>query len=298
MDTKRLQVVLSPSESDSLTSMVERTGLSESDVVRAALKLAAETGMDDDAFLFRPLASPDWPWPTWWTSLCERLSGMQARGEAVETATGVRNEIIAVDPHGGYVDLMSERSRSGAPRRITVGMLRDPDNATAHGVIVRVLAAMAAVASDSPPSSGAPGWHGGYRISDLLAGCLDDAQDWPPERLGVYLVSRRAWRGAPTTACEPLYVGSTTGRSARFRTRMGDLLIDMFGFYGDTTGHSSGGQSLWAWCYAQKVGPGDLFIGWYTAEAMCTRCEENRWFKGLSPLLNKKPPPACSGHAA
>src|SRR4051794_19543171 len=37
--------------------------------------------------------------------------------------------------------------------------------------------------------------------------------------------------------------GGTTGKSERFRTRVGDLLADLFGFYTTTTGHHSVGDT-------------------------------------------------------
>jgi hypothetical protein len=71
----------------------------------------------------KPLASPDWPYPNWWGALCEELKQMMDRGQAVETDTGVRNEIVEVDSHGGSIRLNSERSRSGGPRTIGSGAI-------------------------------------------------------------------------------------------------------------------------------------------------------------------------------
>jgi hypothetical protein len=291
---KRLQVHLDEEAANALAALVENSGMTESDIVRAALKLAEEVGLDNDSHLLKPLASIDWPWPDWWGPLCEKLEEMRNNEEAVETDTGVKNGIEVVDPYGGFIQLRSERSRSGGPRTITVGMLRYPENATAHGVIVRVLRRLA----DALPPTAAParkaGWYGAYRISTLLDACIEDDHEWPPEHLGVYLVSRKPWKGTPTAKCEPLYVGSTTGRAARFCTRVGDLIADMFGFYGSMTGHSSGGQHLWEWCHQHRVKPGDLYIGWYTLDGMCPRCDENRWFAELKPSLNLKNPPSCT----
>jgi hypothetical protein len=61
----------------------------------------------------------------------------------------------------------------------------------------------------------------------------------------VYIVSRRQWSKTPTDAAEPLYVGGNTGGAARFCTRIGDLVADMHGFFGNETGHHSGGITLW-----------------------------------------------------
>ncbi len=291
MSAKRLQVHLDEDDKSALDALVEQTGLTESNVVRASLRLAEEVGLDGDGYLLKPLASPDWPWPDWWGPLCKKLEEMREVGEPVTTPTGIKNLIVHVDPHGGTITLESERSRSGAPRTLTVSMLRDPENATAHGVIVRVLRSLPV---DIPPVTS--GWFGPFKVLDLLGAAIEDGHDWPPERLGVYLVSRKRWRGNPKGKCEPLYVGSTTGRSARFCTRVGDLIIDMFGFYGDSTGHSSGGQSLWAWCHDHGVQPGDLYLGWYTAPDICPRCEETRWYETLAPSLNKISPPRCLQH--
>lgn len=115
-----------------------------------------------------------------------------------------------------------------------------------------------------------------------------------PERKSVYLVSQRAWKAQPTENCIPLYVGSNTGKSPRFRTRIGDLIADLFGFFG-STGHSTGGQSLRAFCQQNGIHPNALFIGWIT-ECECNRCAEGDLFRSLRPQLNKKRPPRCPAH--
>ena len=77
-------------------------------------------------------------------------------------------------------------------------------------------------------------WNSPFRVRDLLENCLDyRKQKWPPEDNGIYLVSLNEWKNNPSKSCNPLYVGSTTGKSARFRTRVGDLIADIFGFYSD-----------------------------------------------------------------
>ena len=68
----------------------------------------------------------------------------------------------------------------------------------------------------------------------------------------------------------------------------------LFGFYGDFTGHSSGGQKLHEWCDANGVWPGELFIGWYAEPGMCARCAETRIFDDLAPRLNAIRPPRCT----
>jgi hypothetical protein len=146
-------------------------------------------------------------------------------------------------------------------------------------------------------------WSGSFRISELLARCMEEDQPWPPAGSGVYLVSRYAWTGSPGAECEPLYVGSNTGESQRFCTRIGDLIADLHGFYDGGTGHHSGGQKLWTWCRDNKVHPGALYLGWGTSEDWCDRCAEVTLAKQLvrswaerAPLLNGNRPPACRAH--
>jgi len=117
----------------------------------------------------------------------------------------------------------------------------------------------------------------------------------PDEDAGIYVVTQRQWFDEPTQDAVVLYVGGNTGRSKRFRTRIGDLIADMLGFFGDETGHHSGGQSLWDWCHRQQVKPLDLYIGWDT-EVGCKRCAEKKAYEDLRPLLNKKRPSRCPEH--
>ncbi len=138
-------------------------------------------------------------------------------------------------------------------------------------------------------------WCGPYTISTLLKNCLKEGIPRPPERDSVYLVSRRKWAESPTQKSVPLYVGSTTGVSARFRTRVGDVVADLFGFFGSETGHSSGGRSLHRYCRENGIHPNKLFIAWQDRCA-CARCEENRHFDSLRPLLNQRRPSRCAAH--
>src|SRR6202044_359687 len=103
-------------------------------------------------------------------------------------------------------------------------------------------------------------WVGPFRVKALLKSCIDDALPSPPESGRAYFVSARSWRGVPSVSCGPLYVGGNTGRSTRFRTRVGDLLADSFGFFGGGTGHSSGGQSIHNWCRQNGTNPLDLYL--------------------------------------
>lgn len=134
-------------------------------------------------------------------------------------------------------------------------------------------------------------WAGPFTIDELLDRCAGDWRLAPPQEGGVYLVSQRPWAGQPSPECQPLYVGSNTGKKPRFRTRIGDLVADLFGFYCASTGHHSGGQSLHRWCREYGVSPRDLYIGW--VRAACVKCEENRVYDRLKPCLNKRRPARC-----
>ncbi len=137
-------------------------------------------------------------------------------------------------------------------------------------------------------------WTGPFSIRDLLERSFELGPQIP-EAESVYVVSRKRWQQAPTPSCDPLYVGSNTGRSARFRTRIGDLIADLLGFFGNTTGHSSGGQSLHAFCRENDLHPHELFIGWL-CECSCPRCTEYALVEQLHPRLNKVRPPRCKVH--
>jgi len=139
-------------------------------------------------------------------------------------------------------------------------------------------------------------WVGPFQIRRLLELCLDDAAiPRPPESGSAYLVTRNEWRSNPTTESVPLYVGGNTGNGPRFRTRIGDLLADAFGFYGSKTGHSSGGQHVHQWCREHHVNPLDLYIAWIEGTE-CHRCLEGRLFRGLKPKLNRSTPSRCKSH--
>lgn len=138
-------------------------------------------------------------------------------------------------------------------------------------------------------------WVGPMTIDQLLDLVAVDWDSAPPESNGVYVISLRGWRGEPTPECEPLYVGGNTGKSQRFRTRMGDLIADLFGFYGHTTGHHSGGQTLNCYCADNDVNPKTLFVGW-AKDCECGRCSEVELYRRLRPKLNKIAPSACRLH--
>jgi len=138
-------------------------------------------------------------------------------------------------------------------------------------------------------------WVGPFSIDDLLNNCLDDSSAKPPESHSVYLVSRKSWVKHPSPADLPLYVGSTTGKTSRFRTRIGDMIIDAFGFFQDDTGHSSGGISLHQYCLENGLNPKAFYVGWL-ANCGCTRCAEYYFWDFLKPMLNKNRPPKCNEH--
>ena len=74
-------------------------------------------------------------------------------------------------------------------------------------------------------------WTGPVTINELLDNGVQNVEPWPQESDGVYLISEQSWERKPYLECKPLYVGSTTGQSPRFRTRIGDLVADLFGFF-------------------------------------------------------------------
>lgn len=154
-------------------------------------------------------------------------------------------------------------------------------------------------------------WMGPFTISEMLDDFPRPEDRNPPEEASVYLVSQKAWVGNPTCDCVPLYVGGITGKSSRFRTRIGDLMADLFGFFGGfggegeelpegnpKTGHHSGGIRLYYYCKEKGLKPQALYIAWQR-DCECGRCAENGLydqFQGCGTLLNKKRPPVCGKH--
>ncbi|HLB73534.1 MAG TPA: hypothetical protein VJJ98_05910 [Sedimentisphaerales bacterium] len=138
-------------------------------------------------------------------------------------------------------------------------------------------------------------WIGPFTIVEVLDKCLDDSFPRAPEGEGVYVISQKCWRGKPTKECIPLYVGSNTGKTKRFRTRIGDLIADVFGFFGEETGHHSGGISLHRWCRQENLNPKNLYIGWLQG-CNCVRCSENSIYDLLKPIWNLKRPQRCRDH--
>ena len=140
-------------------------------------------------------------------------------------------------------------------------------------------------------------WAGPFQIRRLLRDTHTRSFPRPPEVGSAYLVTRRGWRNSPAADSKPLYVGGITGRSLRFRTRVGDLLADMLGFFGTgrSNGHHSGGKSLHRWCRRENVNPMDLHLAW-VKRTNCHRCLEVNLVSELKPLLNRKAPARCKIH--
>jgi hypothetical protein len=138
-------------------------------------------------------------------------------------------------------------------------------------------------------------WVGPYMIRDLLENSIDYKHPWPPENNGIYIVSKYKWNKRPTADCYPLYVGGTTGKSNRFSTRVGDLIADLFGFFGEETGHHSGGQTLHQYCKDKNIKPLDLYLGW-AEKCSCNRCAEIHVVQDLNPQKNGAKPSRCKAH--
>ncbi|MBI2166465.1 MAG: hypothetical protein HYU29_08730 [Chloroflexi bacterium] len=138
-------------------------------------------------------------------------------------------------------------------------------------------------------------WVGPFTVDDLLESCLDNDHPWPPKSNSVYLVSRNLWDTLSVVDSVSLYVGSNTGKSPRFCTRIGDLIADLFGFFQEGTGHSSGGISLHNYCKKQNLNPKQLHIAWIV-NCGCVRCAETVIYDLTKPELNIKRPPKCIKH--
>jgi hypothetical protein len=125
-------------------------------------------------------------------------------------------------------------------------------------------------------------WVGPFRIKQLLNSHA--------------LMSK--WRSSPTAKSRPLYVGGITGRSQRFRTRVGDLLADAFGFYNERNrvGHHWGGRHLHEWCIENRVNPLNLYVAWIK-RTKCHRCLEIELHALLEPTLNVNKPSHCKNHS-
>ncbi len=137
-------------------------------------------------------------------------------------------------------------------------------------------------------------WVGPFTIDELLDKCFT-GDSRPPIQKACYVVSKKKWQNQPDSNCMPLYVGSTTGNTKRFRTRIGDLIADIFGFFGGQTGHHSGGITLYNYCKQQQINPRTLYLGW-VENVKCERCLEKDLYKSLDPKCNRSKPPRCKIH--
>jgi hypothetical protein len=228
-----------------------------------------------------------------WGRLCARLAALRERPGYVATdGAGVRNYIEDIDVDNGLIRLRSEKARSGGVRVITAADIwsANAPGATANGVIRRTLLRLAQDDADA-----ARRWIGPLTIESLLRRCVDADQPWPGDDGTIYVVTRDAWEREPARRATALYVGSTTGRSPRFVTRVGDLVADLFRFYGEHTGHHADGQRLHAWCREHGVHPFDLHLGWLVG-GTCRWCEQARWCQRLCPEIEHATRPTCALH--
>jgi hypothetical protein len=138
-------------------------------------------------------------------------------------------------------------------------------------------------------------WVGSFSVDELLDNCLNQNFPKPPVENSVYIVSSHSWKDKPTQECQPLYIGSITGKTARFKARIGDLIADTFGFFDTNGGHSSGGMSLYHHCKEYQINPKNLHIGWLK-NCGCSRCAEWFFWDYFEPTLNRISPPYCKEH--
>ncbi len=138
-------------------------------------------------------------------------------------------------------------------------------------------------------------WTGPFTVQQLLDDVLDKKLPNIPLSNAVYVITLKKWRVKPKREAFPIYVGSTTGKGERFKTRIGDLIADIFGFFGGPKAHHSGGKRIYQYCIDNDIHPSTLFIAW-KAKCKCTRCRELHYYKTLRPTLSKRKPPACKLH--
>ncbi len=138
-------------------------------------------------------------------------------------------------------------------------------------------------------------WAGPVTVDRLIDCFFGNGLPCPPESESVYLVTQLPWEGAPTAACQPLYVGSNATNPRLFVTRLGSLIADMFGFFSAERGHHSGGQSIFQYCRENGINPRQLYIGWLV-DCECGLCNEWKVWLDLLPKLNRREPPLCRHH--
>jgi hypothetical protein len=140
-------------------------------------------------------------------------------------------------------------------------------------------------------------WEGPITIDKLLDSAFNSNLPVPPLAPSVYGVSQTRWEIEPSADGNVLYVGSLFSSAPRFRTRIGDLVADLFGFFSDPgkKGHYSGAQTMHQFCLDNGINPRTLLIGW-ALDVECHRYLENTLYDVLPPRLNKVRPSPCRKH--
>lgn len=228
-----------------------------------------------------------------WSALCRILRERQVAPGFITTwnsPDGVRNWIRRVDEDAGEIALESDRSRSGGPRVITLGMLRRPRGSTSHGVILETLRLLVG-------EVGSAGWSAPQLVRDLLQNCWTEGWPWPPQVGTALVVARYAWTGSsPDPACDPILLDVPT-QPQRFEDRFGALVADLLGFFGrGSGGHHPHGTAVYAWCEREDVNPLDLHVAWLGGSAECVACFAANAWRDLRPRVPTDPPPDCAAH--
>jgi hypothetical protein len=127
-----------------------------------------------------------------------------------------------------------------------------------------------------------------------------DTDIWPPAGRGVYVVSEDTWPGGdePPETARVRYVGKGDGKQGdQLRKRVGDLVIDLCGYWNETTGHHTLPHNLHM--KSPTTNPMNLYLSW-SAEYQCPSCAEQALYVKFKPsglLLNIKVPSRCKVHS-
>ena len=138
-------------------------------------------------------------------------------------------------------------------------------------------------------------WVGPFALIDYLGAVLNEGHRWPAESNGIYVVSTASWRGRPTIACRPLYVGL----SSVLITRIGSLVADMLGLFAHESGHHSGGRTIYFYCKKTGIPPLKLYLGWKESVPWEHCCEFYEYWRLNRPPCNsraKGKEPWCQSH--
>lgn len=128
-------------------------------------------------------------------------------------------------------------------------------------------------------------WCGPYRLQDLVEKLLDMTTEVvPPMVPGVYFLSEKPWRIRPDLDSQGLYIGE----SDVLRGRLGSLMQDLMGFYGEMpSGEWVGRHVVWQVrddYTARNLKIGEAYIGWAVTPPMpCHRCIERELIDMLPP---------------